>query len=207
MREVIIALLLWGVSTTLPGGILGSAQSSIADSSPDKKPSAAAELTRSKLLRVKVIATFQEVRLGDVLKELAAQVEMKSDQPLLWTYGSGFPFEKRVSFTSEDEALEIALDRLFTQVGAGTGYVIVSNPGDKHDGWVRLTIKGERGTELRPPTMEEETTASERLLLAKKLLESGKTDSAKPLLEILVRKYRATKAGMEAMLLLGKIDK
>ena len=207
MREVTIALLIWGVSTTVLGSFPCTAQSPMADSSPDKKPSAAAELTRSKLLKVTVMATFQNVRLGDILKELAAQVEMKSDQPLMWTYGPGFPFEKRVSFTCKDESLETALDRLFTQVGGGTGYVIVSNPGDKHDGWVRLTIKGERGRELRPPTMEEETTASERLLLAKKLLEDGKTDSAKPLLEILVRKCAATKAGMEARLLLGKIDK
>jgi hypothetical protein len=207
MREATIALLFWGVSTTVLGGFPCTAQSPIADSSPDKKPSVAAELTRSKLLKVTVMATFQNVRLGDILKELGAQVEMKSDQPLMWTYGPGFPFEKRVSFTCKDESLEIALDRLFTQVGGGTGYVIVSNTGDKHDGWVRLTIKGERGTELRPPTMEEETTALERLTLAKKLLESGKADSAKPLLEVLVRKYAATKAGMEAMLLLGKIDK
>jgi hypothetical protein len=207
MREDTIARLISCVAAVLVCGFPCTAQAPNADPTADKKPSAAAELTRSKLLKVTVMATFQNVRLGDILKELAAQVEMKSDQPLMCTYGPGFLFEKRVSFTCKDESLEIALDRLFTQVGGGTGYVIVSNPGDKHDGWVRLTIKGERGTELRPPTMEEETTASERLLLAKKLLESGKADSAKPLLEVLVRKYAATKAGMEAMLLLRKIDK
>jgi hypothetical protein len=207
MREVTIALLFWGVSTTVVDDYPCTAQSPMADSPSDKKPSAAAELTRSKLLKATVMATFQNVRLGDILKELGAQVEMKSDQPLMWTYGSGFPFEKRVSFTCKDESLENALDRLFTQLEGGMGYVIISNSGDKYDGWVRLTIKGERGTEFRPPTMEEETTASERLVLAKKLLEDGKTESAKPLLEVLVRKYAATKAGMEARLLLGKIDK
>jgi hypothetical protein len=207
MREVTIALLIWGVSTTVLGSCPCAAQPPMADSSPVKKPSAAAELTRSKLLNVTVMATFQNARIGDILKELAAQVEMKSDQPLMWTYGSGFPFEKRVSFTCKEVPLENALDQLFTQVGGGTGYVIVSNSGDKHDGWVRLTIKGERGTELRPPTMQEETIASERLVLAKKFLEDGKTASAKPLLEVLVRKYTATKAGTEARLLLEKIDK
>lgn len=159
------------------------------------------------MLAVKVDGTFKDARLGDILKELAAQVEMKVDQPLMWSYEPGFPFDKRVNFTSKDQPLETTLDLLLTQVGGGAGYVILSSTGDKHDGWVRLTTKGERGLELPPPTAEDEASARERLALAKKLIDDGKAASAKPLLEVLVRKYAATKAGMEAMALLEKIDK
>ena len=52
-----------------------------------------------------------------------------------------------------------------------------------------------------------DSSAAERLVLAKKLIDAGKPASAKPLLEILVKKYAATKAGKEAKELLGKIEK
>ena len=79
--------------------------------------------------------------------------------------------------------------------------------GDKYDGWVRLTTTGERGMELPPPTAAEETTAAERLALAKKLIDAGKTESAKPLLQVLIKKYATTKAGKEAKGLLEKLNK
>jgi hypothetical protein len=183
------------------------AQSTEIDSQSDRKPSPAAELMRTKLLVVIVSGSFKDARLGDILKEFAAQVEMKSERPLLWTYGAGFPFERRISFTSKEQSLETTLDQLFTQVGEGTGYVIVSDKDGKYDGWIRLTMMGERGLEHSPPTAEDETTAMERLALARKLIDAGKASSARPLLEILVRKYAATKAGMEAMTLLEKIEK
>lgn len=207
MREAKIALLSSWIATVILSSPPGAAQDPKPNQTAAYKQSSAALMTKSKLLKVMVMATFRDVRLGDILKELGAQVDMKSDQTLMWTYGAGFPFEKRVSFTINNQSLETALDQLFTQVGGETGYVVVSKPGDKHDGWVRLTIQGERGTELRPATMAEESTASEQLNLAKKFLDSSMTDSAKPLLEILVRKYPATKAGKEARVLLRSIDK
>jgi len=207
MRDAAITLLSSCVATVAMYGFPDPEEAQKPNPSPANKSSPAAEVTRTKYLTVMVMATFQDVRLGDILKELAAQVEMKSDRALMWTYGAGFPFEKRVSFTINNQSLETALDRLFTQVGDETGYVIVSRPGDKHDGWVRLTNQGERGTELRPATKQEETAASEQLVLARKFFDSGMFDSAKPLLEILVRKYPTTKPGKEARVLLRSIDK
>jgi hypothetical protein len=169
--------------------------------------SAAAKRTRTDLLKTKVSGDFQDVRLGDILKEFAAQVDMKAGEPVLWSYGPGFPFAKKTTFTAKDEPLEVALDRLFTKIGGGLGYVVVSKDGDKYDGWVRLTTNGERGMEPKPPTPEEEAAALERLVLAKKLIDAGKPASARPLLEILVKKYPGTKAGMEAKPLLEKLDK
>lgn len=171
------------------------------------KSTASAELTRLELLKTKVSGDFAEVRLGDILKELAAQVDMKAGQPVLWSYGAGFPFAKKVRFAVKDKPLDIALDQLLTTAGGGLGYVVVSKDGDKYDGWVRLTTTGERGMAPQPPTAEEEATALERLVLAKKLIDAGKPASAKPLLDILVKKYPTTKAGMEAKALMEKLDK
>ena len=171
------------------------------------KSTSAAALTRSGLLKTKVTGDFAETRLGDILKEFAAQVDMKAGQPLMWSYGAGFPFAKKVTVAVKDKPLDSALDQLLTTAGGGLGYIIVSKDGDKYDGWVRLTTTGERGPAPHPPTAEEEATALERLVLANKLIEAGKPASAKPLLDILVKKYPTTKAGMEAKALLGKLDK
>ena len=45
----------------------------------------AAERTRTKSLKAKVTVSFTEKRLGDVLKEFAAQVDMNADAQLMWT--------------------------------------------------------------------------------------------------------------------------
>ena len=43
--------------------------------------------------------------------------------------------------------------------------------------------------------------------MAKKLIDAGKPAAAKPVLEIIVKKYPTTKAGMEAKMLLEKMDR
>ena len=169
------------------------------------KDTPAAALTRAKLLKVKVTGTFTDVRLGDVLKEFAHQVDTSADQPVMWAYGAGFPFAQKVTFSVTDKPLDAALDQLLAKAGGGLGYVGVSKDGDKYDGWVRLTTTGERGSEAPPPTVEDEATAAERLALAKKLIDAGKPASAKPVLEIVANKYPTTKAGKEARTLLEKM--
>jgi hypothetical protein len=169
--------------------------------------SAAASLTRANLLKVRVRGEFSDARLGDVLKEFAAQAEMRTGEPVFWTYGADFPFGKKISFSVKDEFFAAALDSVLSSAGGGLGYVVVSKDGDKHDGWVLLTTGGERGMERQPPTAEEESTAAERLALARKLIDAGKPASARPLLEIIVKRYQATRAGKEAAELLGKIGK
>ena len=101
----------------------------------------------------------------------------------------------------------MALDKLLTKAGGGLGYVLVSKDGDKYDGWVRLTTTGERGFEPPPASAEDEATAADRLALAKRLLDAGKVASAKPVLEIIVRKYPTAKAAAEAKELLAKLEK
>ncbi|MBN9119789.1 MAG: hypothetical protein J0I06_11630 [Planctomycetes bacterium] len=172
------------------------------------KSTPAAELTRTKSLKAKMSVAFTDARLGDVLKEFAAQVDMKADVQLMWTYGPNFPFAQKVTYSCKDKPLEVALDELFTKLG-GPGYVVVSKDGDRHDGWVLLTTTGERGSEKAQPkaTAQEEADATDKLGLAKKLIDAGKNEQARTVLGYVIKKYPTAKATAEAKELLAKLEK
>ena len=206
MRVVLLATLL-ALLVTAFGGVGSTAAQGTKDAKPAVKDTPAAELTRTKLLKVKVTVEFTDAPLGEVLKEFAAQVDMNAETPLMWAYGANFPHAKKVTIALNKKPLDEALDALLTKAGGGLGYVVVSRPGDKYDGWVRVTTTGERGVGPPIPTEEDEKTASERLAVAKRLIDAGKAASAKPLLEIIARTYPRTKAGAEAKELLGKMEK
>jgi hypothetical protein len=178
-----------------------------ATAQPDAKPTAAAELTRAKGLKAKVSLAANEARLGDVLKEFAAQADMRSDALIMWAYDPGFPFAQKVSYSCKDKPVEQALDELLTKAGGGLGYYVVSKDGDKYDGWVRLTTGGERGTAKAPATEADEKAAADRVALAKKFIDGGQAASAKTLLALVVQKYGNTKAAAEARELLEKLGK
>jgi hypothetical protein len=207
MRHALLATLATTAFLVAPTRLSAAQRTQKDDAKSASKETAASEMTRTKLLKAKVGGAFKNARIGDILKEFAAQVEMSTDHPVLWNYGPGFPFAKKINFTAKDLPMESALDDLLKQAGDGLGYVVVAKEGDKYDGWVQLTTTGERGNELPPPTAAEESAAAERLALAKKLVDAGKSESAKPLLQVLIKKYAATKAGMEAKGLLEKLNK
>jgi hypothetical protein len=176
------------------------------------KETAAADLTLKKLLKTKVSGSFENIRLGEILKDFGDQVDMKGDDPVLWVYGSDFPYTQKVTYSCNEKPLDDVLDQLLKKAGGKLGYVVISREGDKYDGWVRLTTGGERGfakpgTPAAPTKESEEAEASEKLALAKKLIDLGKPSSAKPVLEIIVKNYPKTKAGTEAKELLEKLDK
>ncbi|AMV22990.1 hypothetical protein VT84_01170 [Gemmata sp. SH-PL17] len=173
----------------------------------DAKETPAAEKTRTKSLKVKVSIDTKNGRLGDVLKEFAAQADMRSDMLVMWAYGTGFPYSQKVTYSCKDKPLEEALDELLTKAGGGLGYVIVSKEGDKHDGWVSLNTTGERGTAALTGAAADEAAAAERLALAKKLLDDKKPDDAKIVLTLITKKYANTKVAAEAKQLLMKLEK
>src|SRR5438046_10384594 len=107
----------------------------------------------------------------------------------MWSYGPGFPFDRKLTFAVKEQPLDAALDKLLSKAGADLGYVVVSKDGDKYDGWVRLTTGGERGTEAPPPTAADEATAAEQLALAKKLIDAGKPASHSTAREAVGKKY------------------
>jgi hypothetical protein len=212
---------LFTAAALLAGVALAAAQPTPKDGKKDDKaapadatkPTAAAEVTRAKALKAKMSVDFKDSRLGDVLKEFAAQVDMRADVTILWAYDKDFPFAKKVSYTCKDKPLDAALDELLKT--GGLGYVVVSKGGDKYDGWVRLTTTGERGYEkgaepMPPPppaTAAEEADAVEKLALAKKLIEAKKDEQAKTVLTFILKRYPGAKAAAEAKALLEKLTK
>jgi hypothetical protein len=205
---------LFALSATLFAGLFACPEPGAEARQKDEKKEAkaepgkltpAAELTLSKALKAKVSGQFTDVRLGDVLKLWADQVDMKADLMILWAYGEGFPYAQKVTYRCDNKPLDAALDELFKKAG-GLGYVVVSKEGDRRDGWVMLTTSGERGVEKKA-TAAEEADAAAKLALAKKLLDAGKNDQAKTVLTFIARRYPTAKAAAEAKELLGKLEK
>lgn len=217
MDSVMRAIVLFAASAALFGSGFGSV--ALVSGAPQKdekkddkkdggKPTAASELTRGTSLKAKMSVAFTDARLGDVMKEFAAQVDMRADAQLMWAYGPNFPFAQKVTYSCKDKPLEEALDELFTKLGT-LGYLVVSKEGDKYDGWILLTTTGERGSEkvLPKATEEEEADAASKLALAKKLIEKGDNDKAKVVLSYVMKKYPSAKATTEAKELLAKLEK
>jgi hypothetical protein len=175
------------------------------------KDTSLADRTRTKLLKVKVSASFEKVSLRDVLKELAGQVEMAVERPVMWTYADSIPADTPVSYSCKNKALDAVLDELFKK--HGLGYVVISKMDDKHDGWVRVTKGDERGYDTSPPKIissedeDEEKKAAGRLAIAKDLIDKGKPADAKAVLMLVVNKFPKTKAAIEAKELLEKLNK
>jgi len=208
MRTILFAVLSATLIAAAGNGHSATAQvAKDPPKTPAIKDTTLAEFTRTKALKTKVTADFTEVKLGEILKEFAHLAELKTDEPLMLSYGPGFPFAKKVTFTVKNQPLETALDQLLSKAGGGLGYIVVSKEGDKYDGWMRMTTTGERGMEAPAPGAAEEAEAVTKLTLAKKLLDAGKMAPAKTVLEIIVRNFPATKAGAEAKALLEKMAK
>ena len=174
------------------------------------KDTPAADRTRTKLLKTKVTVNFANVPLREVMKELAGQVEMMQERPVLWTYSVDVKPDTPVKFACNDKPLDAALDQLFKELGLG--YFVVSKDDDKHDGWVKITKGTERGYDTAAPTTgvnddDEEKKAASRLDIAKEFIEKGKPADAKAVLMLVVNKFPKTKAAAEAKQLLEKLNK
>jgi hypothetical protein len=187
-----------------------------ADPPTDKKPesdpaplSTAAQETFTKLQKAKITARFTNIRLGEVLKEFAAQVDRQTEGPVMWTYGPNFPYAQKITFECREATLATALDELLKKNG-NLGYIVLSKPGDRRDGWILLTTTGERGYEKgqQPPpplTAAEEADAADKLAFAKKLLANGKTEQTKMVLNFILKRYPAARVAPEAKELLEKL--
>jgi hypothetical protein len=161
------------------------------------------------LTQVKVQGSFSNARLGDIFKEFAQQAEEQTGEAVLWTYAAGFPAGVRITVELQEQSLLQGLDRVLSVASKASqqnlGYVVVSLPDHKHDGWIRLTTNGERGKELPAATAEDEQQAQQRLEIAQKLLAENKPAAARIYLEVIVKKYPATAAARHARQLLEKI--
>lgn len=206
MRVVLVAALAAAVGIAAFDPAFAPAQPTVKDAA---KESSAAERTRTKLLPVKVTGEFKKVPLREVLKEFAAQVEMQTDRPVMWTYAADVPAGTPVTYTCSDKPLVKALDELFTPLKLG--YVIVSEDDQPRDGWVRIIKGTDRGTAANGSTTpagdDDEKKAATRLAVAKEQIDKGRKATAKAVLNGVIEKYPKTKAAAEAKALLEKLDK
>ncbi len=206
----------WWIGAVAIGLCLPFAALAAADPPTDKKPenapaplSAAAQETFAKLQKAKITVRMANIRLGEALKEFAAQVDKQTDGPVMWTYGPNFPYAQKITFECQNATLATALDELFKKNG-NLGYIVISKPGDRRDGWILLTTTGERGYDKgqQPPpplTAAEEADAADKLAFAKKLLASGKTEQTKMVLNFILKRYPAARVAAEAKELLEKL--
>lgn len=208
MRVALIAALAAGVLNAAFDPAFAPAQPA-AKAAAEYSP--AAERTRMKLLPVKVTVEAKKVPLRDVLKEFAAQVEMQTERPVMWTYAADVPAGTPVTYTCSEKPLVKALDELFTPLKLG--YVIVSEDDRPRDGWVRIIKGNDRGAAVNGGNTtpagddDDEKKAATRLGIAKEQLDKGRKATAKAVLNGVIEKYPKTKAAAEAKALLEKLDK
>jgi hypothetical protein len=210
MRSVLLAGLMIGAVTGGMDRVPAAAEPMTAKSTVkvvQGKDSAAAAHTRTKLLKAKVTVDFKnDIVLREALKELAAQVEMQAEKPVLWTYLEDIRAGQKVTYRCKDKPLDEALGDLFTRLKLG--YVVVSDEDNVRDGWVRVTTGAERGYRIAAEVVEEdEKKAAARLATAKEFFDKGRTASAKAVLNGIIETYPKTKAATEAKTLLEKLDK
>jgi hypothetical protein len=167
----------------------------------------AAERTRNKLLKVKVTLNVRDVSLREVLKEVAAQVEMQAEKPIMWSYAPDVAAGDKITYACNNKPVEQVLDEIGKLTGIG--YVVVSKDDHKHDGWIRITKGPERGYGKYPPDDPpedpDEAKAAMRLKVAKELLDMGKTADARAVLMLVIEKHPKTKAAAEAKALMEKL--
>lgn len=199
----------------LMGVLAGLLLASAAATGQPGEVTPAAQLTKSKLLKVQLSVNFNQMPLREALKEIAHLVNENTERPIFWTYvaDAAVPNEK-VTYNCKDKAVEQILEDLFRP--RGLGFTVLSGDDHPRDGWVRIGPGKDRGgvTKLAavvaPQTEPEDPTeahALARLTSAKALLDMGKTADAKLILGVVTTKYGKTRAAAEAKELLEKLNK
>lgn len=188
--------------------------------SAGEKDSQAAANTRKKL-QIKVTAEYKEEYFSEILRDLKKQVEDAGGGSLSFFNDAGVSNNTKYTFSGKDITLAAALDGICKK--NSLGYVVISKPGDRYDGWIKFKQGNERGypsgdepktknpvkeAEKQPNADEKnEKAAQAKLDLARELVKDGKKDRAKQRLEELIQTYPNTKAAAEAKKELEKLGR
>ncbi|GIW81026.1 MAG: hypothetical protein KatS3mg105_2833 [Gemmatales bacterium] len=116
-----------------------SASVLVADGAAKDTPAAAA--TRKKL-KTKVKIDVKNEFFREVLAEINEYVEEAGHTPIGWKYDLGVSMNTRVTFKGEGTVEEV-LDKLLKI--RELGYIVISKPGDRYDGWILIKMGKERG--------------------------------------------------------------
>jgi hypothetical protein len=188
-----------------------------------EKDSQAAANTRKKL-QIKVTVDYRDEYFSEIIKDLRKQIEDAGGGSLSTTNDPGVSNNTKYTYAGKDQTVAEVLDGLCKK--NGIGYIVVSKPGDRYDGWLRFRQGQERGypkgeepkskgasqaAEKReskqggPDAGQAEKTATAKLELARELLRDGKKDKAKQRFEEIIKSFPETKAAAEAKKELDKI--
>ncbi len=184
-----------------------------------EKDSPAATNTRKKL-QIKVTVDFKNENFSEVVKELKKQIEDANGGALSTVNDAGVSNNTKYTFAAKDQTVVEVLDGLLKK--NGVGYVVVSKPGDRYDGWIKFKQGSERGYEgaapdvaPKPPAKDKdpapvddavEKSAQTKLDYARDLIRNGKKDKAKVRFQEIVRDYPKSKAAGEAKKELEKLN-
>lgn len=211
-RSLALAALLFGMAATLPSYGQGAKES----------PGAAATRAR---LKNKITVEFKNEPLKNILVEISGALNEQKKGSLSFQYDTGVSQNTRTAVTGKNKTVEEYLDEALKPLDLG--YVIVSKPGDRYDGWLMLKKGNQRGDdvpeggkkdsskeekkkesakkeEMKKDAGMDERAAAAKLANAKTYLSLKKDDKAKEILEALVKDYPETKAAEEAKKLLEK---
>jgi hypothetical protein len=116
--------------------LFGAAAPAFGQDSPSAKAA-------RKRLQQKVTLDIKDTRLEDALKE--ATEDLKNKVNIKIKGESGVSRNSKVTYKCKDETLEKVLDAICTQIDAG--YIVVSDPKDRYDGFIFIRKGKERGYE------------------------------------------------------------
>src|SRR5947209_13679412 len=122
---------------------LGFLVTGVAALSAADKDTALAANTRAKKLTAKVTIDAKDQFLKEVFADVSKQLEDAGAGSLSVRYDLGVSMNQRVTFAATDVPLSEALDGLLKK--NGLGYVVISKPGDRYDGWLIIKQGNERG--------------------------------------------------------------
>ena len=126
-------------------GLLVAVVGATAGHAVDAKDTLGASFTRTKKLKGKVTIDAKNEPIGDILKEISAQLEDQKLGAISVTFDVGVSKNTKTTFASKDKSAEETLDGLLKTLDLG--YVVISKDKDRYDGWLKLVKGTSRGYE------------------------------------------------------------
>ncbi len=134
-----------------------------------KKDTPAAAKTRKKL-KEKISVDYKDTRLADIAKDIGRQFDNRLSIKL--DNVGGVSNNLTLTYSAKDKPLDEILDEMFAK--NQLGYVVVSRPNDRLDGWIVIKKGKQRGYEAG----EEPAAKEEKPEPAKTAKDGDKKDKA-----------------------------
>jgi hypothetical protein len=151
-----------------------------------KKDTPAAAKTR-RMLKEKMSVNYKETRLSDVAIDIQKQLDNKVSIKL--DNDGGVSNNLTITYSADNKSLAVILDEMFAK--NQLGYVVVSNPRDRRDGFIIIKKGKQRGYEASDESAGEKEAVKEKPAKDKTAKKKDDDDDDKPAKES--RKPKASK--------------